>query len=166
MGFALEEEQNELVSWRDTQEGKTTARYLAPAISEFVRNEMNESEAASDEEMHILREAHFLDQVWGRWDDNISGEGCHPQPDNDSSKTARWECREIPPAAKDPLRIPDNFNQGKRNQDEPIAEQLLRRGDDKGFVRIFEKTVTWHKRHPLLSGAHHSHHPRGKLDPG
>ena len=36
MGFALEEEQNELVNWRDTREGKMTARYLAPAISQFV----------------------------------------------------------------------------------------------------------------------------------
>ena len=76
MGFALEEEQNELVSWRDTREGKshrkTTARYLAPAISEFVRNEMKRREGASDEEMHILREAHFLDQVWGKWDDDIN----------------------------------------------------------------------------------------------
>ena len=41
MGFALEEEQNELVNWWDAREGKGTARYLAPAISHFVRNVMN-----------------------------------------------------------------------------------------------------------------------------
>ena len=36
--------------------------------------------------------------------------------------------RETPPAAKDSHLIPDNFNQGKRSQGEPIAQQLLRRG--------------------------------------
>jgi hypothetical protein len=27
----------------------------------------------------------------------------------EAPKTARWECRETPPAAKDPLKIPDNL---------------------------------------------------------
>ena len=30
IGWALEEEQNELVHWRHVREGKTTARYIAP----------------------------------------------------------------------------------------------------------------------------------------
>ena len=91
MRFALEEEQNELVNLRDVQEGKTTARYLAPAISEFVRNGMNELGAASDEEMHTQREAYYLDQVWGKWDDNVGEDECHPQPGDNPSKTARWD---------------------------------------------------------------------------
>ena len=80
--------------------------------------------------------------------------------------------RETPPAAKnpDPHLIPDNFNQGKRNQGEPIAQKLLRRGDAKGFVRIFEKSATWFnhgtKDTHSVAGSHHSHHSGGKLDPG
>ena len=87
---------------------------------------------------------------------SISEEEGHPKRDNDPPKTARWECRETPPAAKDPLKIPDNFNQGKRNGDEPVAQQLLRRGDDKGFVRIFARSMTW-----LNHGAKGTHSCQG-----
>ena len=129
MGFALEEEQNEIVNWWDAREGKGTARYLAPAISHFVRNVMNVKEGASDEEAQARHEAFYLDQMWGKWDEDASDNDDHPEQNNDPPKTARWECRETPPAAKDPLKIPDNFNQGKQSGNTPIAQQLSLRGD-------------------------------------
>ena len=143
MGFALEEEQNEIVNWWDAREGKGTARYLAPAISHFVRNVMNVKEGASDEEAQARHEAFYLDQMWGKWDEDASDNDDHPEQNNDPPKTARWECRETPPAAKDPLKIPDNFNQGKQSGNTPIAQQLSQRGDGEGFVRIFAKSTTW-----------------------
>jgi hypothetical protein len=117
---------------------------------------MNGKEGASDEEVQTLREAHFLDQVWGKWDDDASENEDHPERNNNPPKTARWECRETPPAAKDPLKIPDNFNQGKQSGNIPVAQQLLRRGDDKGFVRIFAKSTTW-----LHHGAKDTHSCQG-----
>ena len=112
------------------------------------RSTQSRSSAASDvykrqEEAQARHEAFYLDQMWGKWDEDASDNDDHPEQNNDPPKTARWECRETPPVAKDPLKIPDNFNQGKQSGNTPIAQQLSQRGDCEGFVRIFAKSTTW-----------------------
>ena len=84
---------------------------------------MNEFEAISDDEIRTQQEAYYLDQVWGKWDDNFNEDKCHPQPRDNPCETARWESRGKPPAAKDPHLIPDNFNQGKRNRSEKTRSE-------------------------------------------
>jgi hypothetical protein len=82
-------------------------------------------------------------QDTSQWNDNPIEDQDRPQWRDTSHEESEWEKKEIPPAAKDPTPLPDNFNQDKSNRQEPIAQQLLRRGDNEGFVRIFEKSLTW-----------------------
>ena len=59
MGWALTQEENEVVNEKDEREGKPVARQLAPMISTFIRAqwESEEVEDVDDERRQILEEA-------------------------------------------------------------------------------------------------------------
>jgi hypothetical protein len=71
MGWALTQEENEVVNEKDELEGKPVARQLAPMISTFIRAqwESGELEDMEDEKRRILEEAMELDHIWGVWEE-------------------------------------------------------------------------------------------------
>jgi len=71
MGWALTQEENEVVNEKDEREGKPVARQLAPMISTFIRAqwESEEVEDVDDERRQILEEEAELDHMWGVWEE-------------------------------------------------------------------------------------------------
>ena len=68
MGYSLEREETELVDERDNAEGKETARFLAPEISNFIRRQVRTGLKGCGTGMdkdEICEAAWLMDQVWG-----------------------------------------------------------------------------------------------------
>jgi ribonuclease HI len=160
MGYSLEREETELVDERDDAEGKETARFLAPEISNFIRRQLWTELGGDGTEMdknETLEAAWLLDQVWGRWEENThdgrEGTGVQQECEDPSDiryhgestawyKTQQWESPSTPLAAFDPEPIPDYGQRVEVGRD-LLLDELPARTEGKGYVSVAESSFVW-----------------------
>ena len=134
-GFPLEEESEEIRNRRDDWEGKQTARFLHPAISNMAQH-LNGRENLGHSLSKIQRAVTQLDSEW-----------MNPANDPHSVKWHRkWENNPPPPRAKDPPRIKDCQEKKLRLGSTFLLDHPRTNTTEHGIIHIEVESKTWTDR--------------------
>ena len=153
MGYALREDEHTIVCPKDAQEGKLEDRYLAPAISQYIRQcAADPSSADSSRKSQLLHQAQELHAKWGlcdgTLDEQAEEESIRQNRANPlqferitTHKRLRWERSSISNQALDPEPIPDCNVKAHVGRDfllnQPIPEAEC------GYVRVTKHSLYW-----------------------
>jgi hypothetical protein len=93
MGFSLTDEPNEILCPKDVREGKGSDRFLAPAISRFVKSTVAEVGGGTERDQQaedVWRELVHLHQRWGRISKITEGDNIRAQACNDANASRQF----------------------------------------------------------------------------
>jgi hypothetical protein len=135
-GFPLEEENEEIHNERDEWEGKQTARFLHPAISDMAHL-LNGIENQGQKLTKTQRAVIQLDSVW-----------MNPANDPHAVKWHRkWEKKPPPPRARDPPRIRDYQEQSLKLGSTFHLDHPRPNTTEHGIIHIEIESKTWIDNH-------------------
>jgi hypothetical protein len=131
-GFSLEKEGEEIHNERDEWEGKKTARFLHPAISDMAQI-LNGIEKQGRNLTKTQRAVIQLDNDW-----------MNPANDPHAVKWHRkWEKKPPPPRAKDPPRIQDHQEQSLKLGSTFHLDHPLPNTTEHGIIHIEVESKLW-----------------------
>jgi len=150
MGFAVQQQEDELVDHWDEARGGITRRCLAPQISEFIQREVG---LASDEPLQGQREnkpspetLQELEDMWGAADSSP-----HPPPLSTVTQRKPWEPHSVSMAAFDPPKLAEVELPVEFGDDWMLNQTIPRPASGQGYVRVVPKSITWIDHTPSYS---------------
>ena len=150
MGFAVQQQEDEIVDHWDEKRGGSTCRCLAPQISEFIRREMTATsdtlfaEHGTDKPSQATLQD--LEDTWGMVADS-------PLPSSPPTATPKksWEPHSISMAAFDPPKLMEAELPIEFGENWLLNQPIPRPTSGKGYVRVVPKSVTWVDHTPSYS---------------
>ena len=153
MGYSLREDEHIIVCPKDDQEGKLEDRYLAPAISQYIRQcAADPSSADGSRKSQPLHQAQELHAKWGLCDETLDEkaeeESIRQNRANPlqfervtTHKRLRWERGSISNQALDPEPIPDCNVKAHVGRDFLLNQPIPEAGC--GYVRVTKHSLYW-----------------------
>ena len=131
-GFPLEEEEEEIHNQTDDWEGKTTARFFHPAISNLSKH-LNREEHIGHNLTRTQRAVTKLDDDWA----NPANEP------HDTKWHRKWESNPPPPRARDPSRITDHQDKKLRLGTTFMLDHPRPNATEHGIIHVEVESKTW-----------------------